>query len=141
MGGQVWRNEMSVPRAAAARAFAGFVTGLLIAGASAASAQSLAPKEAQAIAEDAFIYGFPMVMNYAVFYEYFIDKTGKQYKAPPNELYNTARVYTPKDTAIVTPNSDTPYSFVEMDLRAEPFVLCNPEIEKTRYFSVQLVDM
>jgi hypothetical protein len=49
-------------------------------------------------------------------------------------------VYTPKDTTIVTPNSDTPYSFVAMDLRAEPYVLCNPEIEKSRYFSVMLVD-
>src|SRR5512144_793477 len=77
--------------------------------------------------------GFPMVMNYAVFYEYFVDKAGKEYKPPPNQLYNTARVYTPKDTAIVTPNSDTPYSFVDMDLRAEPFVVCNPEIEKARY--------
>jgi hypothetical protein len=50
-------------------------------------------------------------------------------------------VYTPQDTTVVTPNSDTPYSFVGMDLRAEPFVFCNPEIEKGRYFSVQLVDM
>ena len=97
--------------------------------------------EAKQIAEEAFIYGFPMVMNYTVFYEYFVDKSGPQYKAPPNQLYNTARVYTPKDTAIVTPNSDTPYSFVAMDLRAEPFVVCNPEIEKSRYFSIQLVDM
>ena len=130
-----------MPSAVACRAFAAFSAGLLLAGASTASAQSLAPKEAQAIAEEAFIYGLPMVMNYAVFYEYFIDKTGREYKAPPNQLYNTARVYTPKDTAVVTPNSDTPYSFVAMDLRSEPFVLCNPEIEKARYFSVQLVDM
>ena len=41
----------------------------------------------------------------------------------------------------MTPNSDTPYSFVAMDLRAEPFVIRNPEIEKSRYFSVQLVDL
>jgi hypothetical protein len=82
-----------------------------------------------------------MVMNYAVFYEYYVDTAGPEYKAPVNQLYNTARVYTPADTAIVTPNSDTPYSFVAMDLRAEPFVVCNPEIEKQRYFSVQLVDM
>src|SRR5271154_5800199 len=90
--------------------------------------------------EDAFIYGFPMVMNYTVFYQYFIDKSSGQYKAPLNTLYNTAEVYTPKDTAVVTPNSDTPYSFIAMDLRAEPFVVCNPEIEKSRYFSVQLID-
>jgi hypothetical protein len=28
-----------------------------------------------------------------------------------------------------------------MDLRAEPFVFCNPAIEKSRYFSLQFVDM
>ena len=98
------------------------------------------PERAQ-IAEDAFVYGFPMVMNYSVFYEYFVDAASPQYKAPFNQIYNTARVYTPEDTAIVTPNSDTPYSFLAMDLRAEPIVFCNPEIEKDRYFSVQLVDM
>jgi hypothetical protein len=96
--------------------------------------------ETAPIAEEAFIYGFPMVMNYAVFYEYFIDKSAPGYKAPLNTLYNSANVYTSADTTIVMPNSDTPYSFVGMDLRAEPFVICNPEIEKSRYFSVQLVD-
>jgi len=50
------------------------------------------------------------------------------------------RVYTPADTAIQTPNSDTPYSFVGADLRAEPLVLTVPPIEKGRYFSVQLID-
>jgi hypothetical protein len=105
------------------------------------SQSSPAPAETSKIAEEAFVYGFPLVMNYAVFYDYFVDKTGAQFKAPPNQLYNTARVYTPQDTTIVTPNSDTPYSFVAMDLRAEPFVICNPDIEASRYFSVQLVDM
>jgi hypothetical protein len=102
---------------------------------------TLGKGETAQIAEEAFIYGFPMVMNYAVFYDYFIDKSSSAYKAPINQLYNTARVYTPQDTTIVTPNSDTPYSFVAMDLRAEPYVFCNPEIEKSRYFSVMLVDM
>jgi hypothetical protein len=53
-------------------------------------------------------------MSYGVFSEYFVDKSGPEFKAEPNHLYNTARVYTPQDTAIVTPNSDTPYSFVAM---------------------------
>ncbi|MGH6866568.1 MAG: DUF1254 domain-containing protein [Methyloceanibacter sp.] len=97
--------------------------------------------ETAQIAEEAFIYGFPIVMNYDVFYDYFIDKSSSAYKAPINKLYNTARVYTPQDTTIVTPNSDTPYSFVAMDLRVEAYVFCNPEIEKSRYFSVQLIDL
>jgi hypothetical protein len=39
------------------------------------------------------------------------------------------------------PNADTPYSMVQADLRAEPLVFCVPEIEKGRYFSVQLADL
>jgi hypothetical protein len=50
-------------------------------------------------------------------------------------------VFTPKDTAIVTPNSDTPYSMLQVDLRAEPIVFCVPKVEKGRYYSVQLTDM
>jgi hypothetical protein len=102
--------------------------------------EKLTKGETSQIAEEAFVYGFPMVMNYGVFYEYFIDKSAPAYKAPLNQMYNTARVYTPQDTTIVTPNSDTPYSFVALDLRAEPVVICHPEIEKSRYFSLQLTD-
>jgi hypothetical protein len=119
---------------------AGIALGLVVLGATSGRAAELPKGETQQIAEEALIYGFPMVMNYAVFYQNAVDKTSPEYKAPPNHLYNTARVYTPKDTAVVTPNSDTPYSFVTMDLRAEPFVLCNPEIEKGRYFWMQLID-
>jgi len=93
------------------------------------------------IYREAYIYGFPMVMNYGVLYAYFVDKNSGQYKAPFNQIFNEDRVFTPKDTAIVTPNSDTPYSFVGLDLRAEPVVLCVPKVEKSRYYSVQLVDM
>jgi hypothetical protein len=92
------------------------ITALLVTGQArpALSQEKLAPGETSKIAEEAFIYGFPMVMNYAIFYEYFVDEVGPRYKAPPNQLYNTARVYTPQDTAIVTPNSDTPYSLMSV---------------------------
>ena len=52
-----------------------------------------------------------------------------------------ARVYTPADTTIQTPNSDTPYSAVGADLRAEPLVLTVPPIEQDRYYSLQFVDL
>ncbi len=91
--------------------------------------------------KEAYIYAFPMLMNYAVLHEYFVDKNSGQYKAPFNTIYNEARVFTYEDTAVVTPNSDTPYSFIGMDLRTEPLVLCVPEVEKGRYYVVQLVDM
>ena len=96
--------------------------------------------ETKAIADEGFIYGLPIVMNYDVMYEYCVDKNSGQYKAPFNEIKNEARVFTYKDTAIISPNSDTPYSLVFMDLRAEPMVLSVPAVEKSRYYSVMLCD-
>ena len=104
------------------------------------AATDVTPAEARAIAKEAYIYGFPMVDNYRIQYDYFVNTRGPQYKAPWNQLINTPRVYTPADTAIQTPNSDTPYSFVGMDLRTEPLVLTVPVIEENRYFSIQLID-
>ena len=96
--------------------------------------------ETKAIAEEGFIYGLPIVMNYAVMYEYCVDKDSGQYKAPFNTIFNEHRVFTYKDTTVIGPNSDTPYSVLGMDLRAEPLVLSVPAVDKKRYYSVQLVD-
>jgi hypothetical protein len=107
----------------------------------AASAQtSVTAAEARAIAKEAYVYGFPIVDDYRIQYGYFVDRQNPEFKAPWNQIHNVPRVYTPADTAIQTPNSDTPYSFVGMDLRAEPLVLTVPPIEKERYFSIQLID-
>ena len=97
-------------------------------------------EETRAIAEEGFIYGLPIVMNYAVMNEFVIDENSGQYKAPFNVIKNAARVFTYEDTAVVTPNSDTPYSSLWLDLRAEPIVISVPAVEKQRYYSVQLVD-
>ena len=49
-------------------------------------------------------------------------------------------MFTYEDTAVITPNSDTPYSLMEADLRAEPTVISVPAVAKPRYYSVQLTD-
>ena len=116
------------------------IAALSVLGTAPAQSADVTPEEARAIAREAYTYGFPMVDNYRIQYAYFQDKGSPEYKAPWNTLQNTARVYTPDDTAIQTPNSDTPYSTVGMDLRAEPIVLTVPEIEKDRYYSIQLID-
>ena len=118
----------------------GLATTLLALSGQTANAEWPDIREAKAIAEEGFIYGLPIVMNYAVMYEYAVDRNSGQFKAPFNEINNEARVFTYKDTAIVTPNSDTPYSNVWMDLRAEPMVLSVPAVEKSRYYSVMLCD-
>jgi len=96
--------------------------------------------KAKDVAEAGFIYGLPIVMNYAVMYEYAVDRNSGQFKAPFNQIKNEPNVFTYKDTAIVTPNSDTPYSFVWMDLRAEPIILSVPAVDPKRYYSVMLCD-
>ncbi len=93
------------------------------------------------IYQQAYIYGFPMIAAYKAMYEFNVDKTNSQYKGGFNQVHSEARVFTPKDTSIVTPNSDTPYSMIEVDLRAEPMVFCVPKVDKNRYYSVQLTDM
>jgi hypothetical protein len=124
-------------------AFAGAIAVTILTGSAAlttARAADLTPAETKAIAEEGFIYGLPIVMNYAVMYDYCVDKNSGQYKAPFNQILNEARVFTYKDTAIITPNSDTPYSLLWLDLRAEPMVLSVPAVEKPRYYSVMLCD-
>jgi hypothetical protein len=107
---------------------------------SATASGSVTPAQARAIAKDAYVYGFPMVDNYRIQYSYFVDQQNPEYKGSWNQIHNVARVATPADTAIQTPNSDTPYSFVGADLRAEPLVLTVPPIEAGRYYSVQFID-
>jgi hypothetical protein len=97
-------------------------------------------EETKAIAEEGFIYGLPIVMNYAVMYEFAVDSKSSQFKAPFNQINNQHRVATYEDTAVVTPNSDTPYSVLWLDLRAEPMVISVPAVSKERYYTIQLVD-
>jgi hypothetical protein len=104
------------------------------------SPATVTKEDARTIAKEVYIYGFPVVDNYRIQYGYFVDTKNPEFKATWNQIKNTPRVYTPEDKAIQTPNSDTPYSFVGMDLRAEPMVLTVPPIEKDRYFSIQLID-
>jgi hypothetical protein len=99
------------------------------------------PEQTRAIAKEAYIYGFPLVDQYLTIYAFSIDKNNPQYKGPFNSILNFARVFTPEDTAFVTPNSDTPYTFLGLDLRAEPVVLTLPPIDKNRYFVFQMLDL
>jgi hypothetical protein len=108
--------------------------------AGAQAGSQVTPQEARQIAKEAYIYGNPVVDNYRIQHAYFIDTNNPEYKTDWNQIFNMARVFTSDDTAIQTANSDTPYSFIGMDLRAEPLVLTLPKIEKERYFSLQFID-
>src|SRR6202171_2726887 len=123
------------------RGFVGGVAVLPVLRLTAADARiSASPAETRAIAKEAYVYGFPIVDNYRIQHAYWVDRATPEYKGPWNQIWNSARVFSPADTAIQTPNSDTLYSFIGADLRSEPLVLTVPAMEKERYFSVQLID-
>lgn len=96
---------------------------------------------ARSIAREAFVYGFPIVAGYETLYKQAVDREGTDFKAPFNAIGHSTRVATPQDKQFVTPNSDTPYSYVWMDLRAEPVVITMPKIDKGRYYTAQLIDL
>ncbi|RJG00037.1 DUF1254 domain-containing protein [Noviherbaspirillum saxi] len=97
--------------------------------------------EARSIAKEAYIYGYSPVDSYRILYSYFVDRNDPEYKGGWNTIHNNARVFTPDDKAMQTPNVDTPYSNLGLDLRAEPMVLTVPAVEKTRYYSVEVNDL
>lgn len=117
------------------------VMGAAVAAQSARAQTSVTPEEARAIAKEAYIYANPLVDSYRAMYSWFIDRQSFEFKAPWNQIGNVPRVFTPDDKAVQSPNSDTPYSFLALDLRTEPIVLTVPKIEKDRYFSIQLIDL
>ncbi|WP_426290046.1 hypothetical protein [Sphingomonas sp. DC5200-3] len=59
------------------------------------AAAAPADVDMQGIAEEAFIYGYPIVMNYGVMYESNIDEKSSQFRGGMNKLVNIARVFTP----------------------------------------------
>lgn len=114
---------------------------LLLSARSASQQVHATSEQARAIAKEAYIYGVPLLDQYRVTFAFSIAKGNPEYKGPFNSILNIARVYTPDDKAFVSPNADTPYTFVAIDLRTEPMVLTVPEVEKGRYYSFQFMDM
>jgi len=107
----------------------------------AAPQEAASTEDLRAVARDAYIYGLPLVVGYKTLYNYTVDTDSPDYKGPFNEVACEARLFTPDDAAIVTPNADTPYCMFWLDLRAEPLVLTVPELEPERFYHFQLIDL
>ena len=103
--------------------------------------QDLAVDEAQSIAREAYIYGFPIVASYKTMYDYAIDRDGEEFKAPFNTIKHEISDFASAKPGVVTPNIDICYSYLWMDLRTEPVILVVPEIKDERYYSIQLIDL
>jgi hypothetical protein len=84
-------------------------------------------------AEDAFVYGYPLVL---------VDATERQMTAsfaPVNRFFHADRLATPAERMVVRPNTDTLYSSAWLDLAQGPIVLHVPSTEG-RYYLMQVLD-
>ena len=53
-------------------------------------------EQTKAIAEQACIYGFPMIAAHKVMYEFNVDKSSPQFKVGFNQVWNDGKTFTPK---------------------------------------------
>lgn len=103
--------------------------------------EKISPDEAKQIAEEAYIFAYPMLDNYKTIYVVSIWEESPAFDAPLNTLFNKAVLSGPEYTAVVRPNNDTYYSQAIIDLRQEPMVISVPAISDKRYYSFQLIDL
>jgi len=104
------------------------------------AAETPTPEEARAIAKEAYIFNYPLVMYYRTMYLQAIDPKSKSFSGGFGKWLHLG-TSSPKDTDIVSPNNDSPYSYSWVDTRAEPWVLTMPKIEKNRFYTSQWDDL
>jgi hypothetical protein len=111
----------------------------LIALALATHGAAASPAETKTIAADAYIYGYAMLYNYKTMFQQAVDPSFPGYIGGFGRFRHYARGFTPADANIVTPSNDTPYSWAWLDLRAEPWIVSVPAID--RYYVLQWFDL
>ncbi len=100
----------------------------------------LSPERIQALTTQAYIFSYPLIMNYATMYAQAIDASSSSYVGGFG-MFRHYGLATPENKDIVSPNNDTPYSWAWLDLRAEPWVLEMPPVDPNRYYTSQVDDL
>ena len=113
---------------------------LLLCTSIASGQDKITPNEARKIAKEAYIFNYPLVMMYRTMYLQAIDTKSESYAGGFGKWLHLG-TSSPKDTDIVSPNNDSPYSYAWVDTRAEPWVLTMPKIEKNRFYTSQWDDL
>jgi len=99
----------------------------------------ITPQEAQSIAEEAYIFGYPMIlMDLTAKKMSNVPEAGAQ-TAPVNQFAHFSEFPTPDFTDVVKPNADTLYSLAWLNLSVEPIILHVPDTDD-RYYLMPLLD-
>lgn len=106
-----------------------------------AIAADVNPEEAKEIAKEAYIYGYSPTYAYRFLHDEVYSETSENYIGAFNKPRSYQRLNTPEDT-MITPNVDTPYTRIWLDLRAEPIVVSVPKISPDdRYYVLQAISL
>lgn len=97
------------------------------------------PVDVRTFAKNAYRFGYAMVENYRTLHAQAVDASDPRYVGGFGRYRHYSQPFTPANTDIVTPNNDTPYSWLWLDLRAEPWVVTVPAID--RYFIIPIHDL
>ncbi|MFD0362706.1 DUF1254 domain-containing protein [Nocardia sp. GCM10030253] len=100
---------------------------------SSSTSVTLTPEDPKAIATDAYVFGYPLVLMDAT-------RVAAEKITPANTFQHAAALPTPGQRDIVRINLDTLYSAAWLDVSTEPIVLQVPAVEPGRYWLMQLMD-
>ncbi|MBM9604139.1 DUF1254 domain-containing protein [Desulfopila inferna] len=106
---------------------------------SAQAVKAASPKEAEAVAEQAYIYGLQQAIYYGQRWTYTQNDAKDNIVYAGLNQFSWVRKQITPDYPVVTPNATTLYGAGFLDLRTGPIVIEVPEITD-RYFSVQIMD-
>lgn len=119
-----------------------FGAGLLAVLAAPADAETaIAEPEAQAIAVDAYLYFYPLVMMDVTRKQSTNIEPGKAFGKGPMNLFTSVAEYPSADfKGVVRVNFDTLYSIAWLDLSKEPMIVSAPNTDG-RYYLLPMLDM
>jgi hypothetical protein len=97
------------------------------------------PDEIRDIAEEAYIYGFPLLLMDITAQSGTAVPRPQAYQAPRNQFAHLESYPDPSFTEVVSPNADTLYSSAFLDLSHEPMLLSVPDTSG-RYYLMPILD-
>lgn len=98
-----------------------------------------ATEAARETAAEAWLFGHPILENYRTLHAQAVDTADPRYVGGFGCFGHHSEPFGPQHTDVVTPNNDTPYSWAWLDLRAEPWVVSVPAID--RYYVLPFHDL